>query len=80
MLESVVSDRSLGFMKPKVVKRFEYRGKKIRIKDLGEDALIVRYGYTIGSRFADLGGDTIDEAMQEAKRHIDNVEGMHGAY
>lgn len=62
-------------MKPRTVKRFEYRGKIIKIQDMGEGAIAPRYWYVLESGFADLGGNSIYEAIKTAQRDIDSVEG-----
>ena len=80
MLTNPDGYRPLEFMKPKIVHRFKYRDKIIIIEDHGEGAFPMRYWWVLPGCFADLGGRSIWEAMQEAKHRIDNVEGMHGAY
>ncbi len=65
-------------MKPKVVKRFEYRSRPIKIVDHGKGSKTVRYWYKLRTGFTRPGGDTINQAMKEAKRDIDIVREVFG--
>ncbi len=68
----------LVFMKPKVVQRFEYKGRKIKIIDHGKGSKTARYWYKLKSGFTRPGGNKINQAMREARRDIDIVREVFG--
>jgi hypothetical protein len=65
-------------MKPKIVKRFEYKGRTIKIQDMGKGFATMRYWYVLKSGFSRKGGNTIDEATKTAKGDLDLVDEMFG--